>query len=213
MLNILRLRSCAWSRSGQISHSSVFLFWVLGSVGRTARRLHSPKALCTCLRRILHEYEGHAWKGQGLVTKGHYKIKVTNIPCNTSFLGHAARKYRWWQSFDPMTSYNLTFDGGQVKVRSNKVKISVGQSRYFCIKRTCFLLRISSGFQTCHYFSSTMRRAPKKNRKSKMTSIFRYILQIPFSYGSSVSFMVIAFWLRVTTKQCGQIHFQLRGRM
>ena len=39
------------------------------------------------------------------------------MPCDTCFLGHVARRYRWQQSFDPMTSLNLTFDAGQVKVR------------------------------------------------------------------------------------------------
>ena len=56
---------------------------------------HTPKVLGYCPRRILHAYEGHTYKGHVQVTKGPYKIKVTNIPCNTDLLGHFARKYRW----------------------------------------------------------------------------------------------------------------------
>ena len=38
-------------------------------------------------------------QGRGQVTKCHYKIEVTNLPCDTSSLGHFACRYRWWQSF------------------------------------------------------------------------------------------------------------------
>ena len=102
-----------------------FTFWGLGLVRRDTKSPHSPKVLGKCPRRVLHEYEGHARKGQGQgqVTKVHYKIKVTNMPCDACFLGHFARRSRWWQSFDPMTSSNLTFDGGQFKVRSRSGQI------------------------------------------------------------------------------------------
>ena len=55
---------------------------------------------------------------------------------------------------DPMASSNLTLDGGQVKVKSNKVK---SLNQYFYIKGTYFVFRIFSGFQICHLFSSAMR--------------------------------------------------------
>ena len=45
------------------------------------------------------------------------------MPCDTCFHGHVARRYRWQQSFEPMTSLNLTFDAGQVKVRSRSGQI------------------------------------------------------------------------------------------
>ena len=62
---------------------------------------------------------GLKWSRSRWVTKGDYKIKVTNMPCDTCLLGHFARRYRWQQSFDPMTSPDRTFDAGQAKVRSN----------------------------------------------------------------------------------------------
>ena len=39
------------------------------------------------------------------------------MPHDTCFLGHFLCRYRWQQSFDPMTSPSLTFDGGHVKIR------------------------------------------------------------------------------------------------
>ena len=62
-----------------------------------------------------------------------------------------------WQSFDPMASSNMTFDGGQVKVRSNEVTFS---NKCFNIKHM-FLAQISSGFHIWHQFASAMRRTPK----------------------------------------------------
>ena len=120
MPKILRLGSCVRSRSGQGSQWNSFTFWGSGSIKLAAKSSLTPKALGECPLRILHAYEGHSEKvqGQGQVTKGHYKIKVTNTPCDTCFLDHVARRYRWQKSFDPMTSTNLTFDSGQVKVRS-----------------------------------------------------------------------------------------------
>ena len=118
----LRLRSCVRSRFGQRSQWKVFTFWGPGSITRAAKSSHSPKVLVECPRRVLHAYEGQC---QGQVTKGPYKIKVTNMPCNTGLLGHFSRKYRWQQSFDPMASlflvlwFNVTFDAGQIKVRPN----------------------------------------------------------------------------------------------
>ena len=52
---------------------------------------------------------------QGQVTKGRYKTKAINMPCDACFLGHFAWRYRWGQSFDSITSSDLTFDRGQVK--------------------------------------------------------------------------------------------------
>ena len=148
MLSIFRLKPCVRSRSGQRSQWNVFTFWALGSVRRAAKRSLSPEVLDRWPERILLKLKG-TWKGQGQgqVTKGHYKIKFTDMPCGTCFLGHFARRYRWWQWFDHMTSSDKTFDGGQVKVRSNKVKIL---NPYSYVESTCFLLSISSGFHTCN---------------------------------------------------------------
>ena len=104
---------------------NVSTFWGPGSIRRSSKSSHSPKVLGECPRRILHAYAEHTSKGQGQsqVTKGHFKIKVTNMPCDACFLGHFARRYRWQQSFDPMSSPNLTFDAGQVKVRPRSDQI------------------------------------------------------------------------------------------
>ena len=117
-------------------------FWALGSVRRAAKRSHSLTALDKFPESMLNKYKGHSYKKSRSRsdTKGHSKIKVTNVPCDTCFLGHFAPRYRWWQPFDPITSSNLTFDGGQVKVRSNEVEFS---NQYFYIKSMCYVLRIS----------------------------------------------------------------------
>ena len=44
------------------------------------------------------------------------------------FLGHFVRNYRYWWSFEPLTSSGATFDGGQVKVRSNLMSF---RNQYF----------------------------------------------------------------------------------
>ena len=82
------------------------------------------------------------------------------MPYNTGPLGHFARKYRWQQSFNPMTSPKVTFDAGQVKLRSN-FQINI------FTKITYFLLRISSGFQICYLFSCTMRTTSKITSQKK----------------------------------------------
>ena len=86
------------------------------------------------------------------------------MPCDTYFLGHVARRYRWQQSFDPMTSLNLTFDAGQVKVRSRSGQIF---KSIFLHKKHMFLaqnfLRIPSMLLV---FFCTIRRT-SENRKSK----------------------------------------------
>ena len=70
--------------------------------------------------KILHACERNTYTGQGRdqVTKSRYKIKV-DIDV---------------KSFDPMTSPNLAFDAGQVKVTSN-FQIQF----FFCTKRQMFL--------------------------------------------------------------------------
>ena len=115
-------------------------------------------------------------KGQGQVTKGHYKMKVTNMPCDTCFLGNVARRYRWWPSFDPLTSSNLNFDGGQVKVRSNKVTFS---NQYFLQKKYIFLaLNFLKFPHDSRYVISFLLQSVelRKVASQKMTSVFRYIL-------------------------------------
>ena len=127
MLNILRLNSRVRSRSGQRSQWSVSTFWALELVKRTVNRSHSHKVLDRCPQRILHKYKGHTYRGQGQgqVIIVHDKIKVTNMLCDTCFLGHLARRYRWWQSTDLMTSSKLTFDRFQVKFRSRRSNFQI----------------------------------------------------------------------------------------
>ena len=113
------------------------------------------------------------------------------MPCDTCFLGHVARRYRWQQSFDPMTSLNLTFDAGQVKVRSRSGQIF---KSIFLHKKHMFLaqnfLRIPSMLD---FFLVRFVELRKIASKKMASSISRYILQIPFSYGTFVLFVVIVF--------------------
>ena len=120
------------------------------------------------------------------------------MPCDTYFLGHVARRYRWQQSFDPMTSLNLTFDAGQVKVRSRSGQIF---KSIFLHKKHMFLaqnfLRIPNMLLV---FFCTIRRTSEISSQKMASSISCYILQIPFSYGTLVLFVVIVFRSRVATK-------------
>ena len=139
MLNILRLRSCVRSRSGQLSQWSLFTFCALGSVRGPQRGHTHPKCLRRCPQRTLHKYEEHR-KTSGS-RSGHkrslwnksYKHAVQHM-----FLGHFARRYRWRESFDPMTSSNLFFDGGQVNLGPIFKLI-------FLYKKHMFLARIFLG--------------------------------------------------------------------
>ena len=121
MLNNLGLRSCARSRSGQRSQGSVFTFWGPGWVRRAAKSSRSSKVKGKFLERYCMRMKGILEKVKVNVrsqTKGHYKIQLTNMLCDTCFLGHFASRYRWRQSFDPIKSSSLTFDGDHV-VSSN----------------------------------------------------------------------------------------------
>ena len=73
-------------------HNEVFShFGDLWSARRAAKISTSSKVLGTCPRRILNEYEGHTYngQGQGQVSNGHYKIKKnTDVSCNTCFLSN-----------------------------------------------------------------------------------------------------------------------------
>ena len=116
------------------------------------------------------------------------------MPCDTYFLGHVARRYRWQQSFDPMTSLNLTFDAGQVKVRSRSGQIF--ESMFLHKKRMSLpqnFLRIPSMLLVFFFFLVRFVELRKIASKKMASSISRYILQIPFSYGTFVLFVVIVF--------------------
>ena len=123
------------------------------------------------LRRVLREYESHALKGQRQATNGYYKTNVTNMPCDMCFPRHFVRRYKQWLSFDTMMSPNLTFDGGQVMVKSRKVKFSY---QYFCIRNIFFWLRFTSRFKICHKDSSTIFRTPRKVIKNHGISFLSY---------------------------------------
>ena len=153
--------------------NTVFAVWNLVSVSLAAKRLNSPKTLlyvyqrCWISTKVILKKMKVKVRSQKVT-----KYKVTCMPYDACFLGHFTRRCQQWWLFDPMTLLNLTFDGSQVKVRSNKVKIL---NQYFCINSTCFWLGISTGFQICPQFSFTMCRTPK-NCKSKMTAYhFCYI--------------------------------------
>ena len=76
------------------------------------------------------------------------------MPCNPCFLCDFLRRYRKCWSLDHMTSSNLIFDGGRGSARSTNAKFC---NQYFLHKTH----NISSGFQICHSFSSSMSRTPK----------------------------------------------------
>ena len=96
------------------------------------------------------------------------------MPCNTGLLGYSARKYRWQQSSGPMTSPNVTFDAGQVKVGSNfEINIFAQKAH----------VSSSEFSQDSKYAISLLVRCGKRRKiaSQKMeSSIFRCILQIPF---------------------------------
>ena len=103
----------------QRSKWSVFTFRALRSVKRAAKRSQSPKVLDGCPKRILNKYERHTYKRS---RSGHKKVTINK---SHNFLGYFARRYWWWQSFDHMTSPNLIFDGGQVKVRTKRSSFQI----------------------------------------------------------------------------------------
>ena len=143
LINILRYRSCVRSRSGQMSQWSVFTFWALGSVRRAAKSSHSPKVLGKCPRRILHEYQGHTKKGQGQgqVTKGHYKIKVINIPCDTWVILRAGND---GDIHLTLLRHPIWFFM-EIRSRSGQGRVYFS-NQYFYTKTIFFMLRIPSGF-------------------------------------------------------------------
>ena len=53
----------------------------VGEMGYKERKLTQTAG--KCLKKVLHEYVGHTQKRQSQVTKGHYKIKDTKMPCDT----------------------------------------------------------------------------------------------------------------------------------
>ena len=69
--------------SGQVSKCSVFHFGLSDQLGGLQRSNCQEMS-----KRVLREYEGHTRKVQDQVTKGHSRIKATNVPGETCFLGH-----------------------------------------------------------------------------------------------------------------------------
>ena len=100
------------------------------------------------------------------------------MPCDTYFLGHVARRYRWQQSFDPMASLSLTFGcragQGKVKARSNiQINIFTQKAHVSC----------SDFPQDSKYVISFLVRCGELQKiasKKMVSSVSRYILQIPF---------------------------------
>ena len=142
MLNILRWRSCVCQGQVKGHNETVSRFGVPGRVDGLQRTHTHPKCWVN-----VHEGYRMRMKGQcqGQVTKGHYKINVTNIPCETCFLGHFARRYRW----QVIWPYAVTQCDFWCRSGQGQVKFLI---QYFCTKSACFLLRISSGFQIYHLF-------------------------------------------------------------
>ena len=55
------------------------------------------------------------------------------MPCNTSFLGHFARRYRQWWSSDPMTSSDLTLM--EVRSRSGQIRSKIFNQHFLVVLR------------------------------------------------------------------------------
>ena len=104
--------------------------------------------------------------------------------CEACFLGHFASRYTWSQSFDPMTSSNLTFDGGQVKVRSRSGQIFKSM---FLQKKHMFLaqnfLRIPN---MVFVFLYDARRNPKNCRSKNDVIISSLYITNTFLCGTFV---------------------------
>ena len=117
--------------------------------------------------------------------------------CDTCFLGHSASRYRWWESFDPITSSNLTFDGGQVNVRSRSGQIFKSM---FLNKKHKFLaqnfLRIPN---MAFVFFCTMRRTSENVIKWRHHFLAIYCKYL--ACGTFALFLVSVFWSRVSKKQ------------
>ena len=72
-------------------------FGLSGRLDGMQRGYAHPKCWIDVHKGYRISTKGILTKGQGQdqVTKGHYKIKVANMPCETCFLGHFARGCRW----------------------------------------------------------------------------------------------------------------------
>ena len=100
--------------------------------------------------------------------------------------GSFLRRYHYWRSFDPMTLFSPTFDGGQAKVRLNNAKFSI--YTFFKLPPKVFFaykahLSCSEIPQYSKYSISVILRGvvPPKVVSQKIRSyLFRYIVQIPF---------------------------------
>ena len=82
------------SGQGQVKGHNETMFSPFGISGRLdglGRGQTHSKCLIDIRKGYCISTKGIFTKGQGQVTKGHYKIKVTNMQCDTSFLGHFAR--------------------------------------------------------------------------------------------------------------------------
>ena len=88
-----------------------------------------------------------------------------------------------------MTSSNLTFDGGQVKVRPNKAKFS---NQYFYINAN---VSCSEFPQDSKYGISFLLRCVElqKSQVKKDVIIFLYILQMDFSNETFIWFVATVF--------------------
>ena len=128
------------------------------------------------------------------------KMKICNLRSKLKYL-KSSKKTVFYRSVRVFLFFYIIFKlnfwlrvgrsrSGQIM---SKFEINIFRKKYLYLANN--FLRIPK----CHSFSSMMRRTPK-NRKPKMRTVFRYILQIPFSYRALVSIVVIAFWSRVNTK-------------
>ena len=160
------------------------------------KELKLTKSACECLWKVLHEYEGHAWKSQGQcqARKGHYKTKATNMPCNTCFLSYFHVNIDSDSHLTPWR--HPTWLSTEVRSRlGQKCQISNQQVN---IRGTCFLFKVSSEFKYAISFLLRCSELPKI-ASEKNDVFFQYTVQISLSYGTFVSFVVIAFWSRVCT--------------
>ena len=129
--------------SGQIENT-VFTVLTPESVRWAAKGSNVPKVLA-CSRNVLHGNEVSKTTTSG--HKCHLNKNHKHTVRHMCFLRHFAHRYLYSWSFDHITSFTLTFDGVQAKVRSNKVKFG---NKYFRINITPFRHTTqNSKYSTC----------------------------------------------------------------
>ena len=142
-----------------------------------------------CSRTVLRENEGDTYKVQGRaqVKKGRYKTKKHKPAVPRMFIDSDSHLTLW--------NYPARFlTEGRSRSAQIMWKFQINIFTQKCVPRSKFP-------QDSKYVISALLRCDelRENHKNDVIT-FRYIEQIPFTYRALVSFVVTAFWFRVTTK-------------